>query len=260
VDLKDLCDQIIDVDQVVDIDFNDAVRAAATNVVSRLVTVVIQSGCSGFAYQWSHGLSLYFPWALVSPDYENMEFAKSTVTGTGWDDFIKDLVDDTRRGDRRQPPPPIPTLTIQEKNALAKKCGKASADWAKRDPSLKPGGINGIKAAVEARAHRSIQRFEKDGVAADEIVQELGSEFIKIGRYNRRKRYTTGERYNRRKRYTLDSSSPADREMAIKNFAPVIAVYWWPNPPPSLSALASGSPSASAGATNQLPPPPPPGP
>ena len=46
-------------------------------MIDALEACVIRSGCSGFAYQHSHGLSIYFPWAFVSPDYRNLQFAQA---------------------------------------------------------------------------------------------------------------------------------------------------------------------------------------
>ena len=51
---------------------------------------IIMSGCSGFACQHSYGLSIYFPWGVVSPDYENLVFAKDAEAGgTGWRGFLQ---------------------------------------------------------------------------------------------------------------------------------------------------------------------------
>ena len=40
---------------------------------------IITSGCSGFACQYSYGLSVYFPWGCVSPDYDNLAFRRHPV-------------------------------------------------------------------------------------------------------------------------------------------------------------------------------------
>jgi hypothetical protein len=227
VDLKDLCDQIDHVD------FNTDVEDLAIEIVNRLEDAVLLSGCSGFAYQWSHGLSLYFPWALVSADYVNMRFANDT----GWDAFIKDIVEETRRDARYEPKPDTP-MSDPRKNELAVQWAKACGKRATRDPFLKRGNEGAIKQQLKVggkrRALRLIERFEADGFAAGEIVQELSSEVYKVGRYtSRRGRYTSrrGRYTSRRGRYGPVTRYPADREMAIKNFAPVIGVDWWPEAP-----------------------------
>ena len=57
---------------------------------------IIRSGCSGFAYQHSYGISLYFPWSVVSPDYRKTKFARRT----SWDKFLDLYVRKTAREDR----------------------------------------------------------------------------------------------------------------------------------------------------------------
>lgn len=57
---------------------------------------VLKSCFSGAAYQHSHGLSIYFPWAAVSSNYKNLRFAKQS----GWYDFLEDYVEQTRREPR----------------------------------------------------------------------------------------------------------------------------------------------------------------
>ena len=65
-------------------------------MINALEACVIKSGCSGFAYQHSHGLSIYFPWAFVSPDYRNLQFAQVT----GWYDFLEKHIKLTQREPR----------------------------------------------------------------------------------------------------------------------------------------------------------------
>ena len=58
---------------------------------------VLKSCYSGAAYQHSHGLSIYFPWAQVSHEYKNLRFARKT----GWYGFLKFYVDHSRRRARQ---------------------------------------------------------------------------------------------------------------------------------------------------------------
>ena len=94
VDLKDLCERIKEAFKGV----RGAVKIerACNGVISALKECVIKSGCSGFAYQNSYGLSVYFPWSVVCPDYRALNFAKSS----GWGAFLEDLVRTTRRKPR----------------------------------------------------------------------------------------------------------------------------------------------------------------
>jgi hypothetical protein len=55
--------------------------------------VVKKSIYNGPAYQHSHGLSIYFPWSVVSPEYRDFGFAIST----GWHRFLTRYVSSTRR-------------------------------------------------------------------------------------------------------------------------------------------------------------------
>ena len=67
---------------------------------------VIKSGCSGFAHQHSYGMSIYFPWAKVLEEYENLTFNEvsekaSAATGReGWLRFLKRQDVATRRESR----------------------------------------------------------------------------------------------------------------------------------------------------------------
>ena len=87
VDLRDLCVQIGK-------QFGPGdVRDRCNAVIKALSTCVISSGCSGFAYQHSHGVSIYFPWAMVSADYKNVKFASDTR----WEEFLQDHILATQR-------------------------------------------------------------------------------------------------------------------------------------------------------------------
>ena len=58
--------------------------------------MVLQSCYSGPAVQYSHGLSVYFPWSHVVESYKDLEFAEDT----GWREFLMKYVEVTRRGKR----------------------------------------------------------------------------------------------------------------------------------------------------------------
>jgi len=61
--------------------------------------MVMQSCYSGPAVQYSHGLSLYFPWSNVIESYKDLEFANDT----NWRTFLLKYIDVTRRGKRLCP-------------------------------------------------------------------------------------------------------------------------------------------------------------
>jgi hypothetical protein len=224
VDLKDLCDQIYDGH------FGDPVKRSVEKITAWLKEAVIQSGCSGFAYQWSHGLSIYFPWAFVSPDYANMNFAKDT----GWIDFIVDLVKATRRESRyrqthhddRITRCDYKPITPAMRTKLVDECTKACVARAKVVPFLISAQVkeSGLCDGVEKRCKRIVDCLNDDGMTADHIQQDLRSEVSKIGRGSPRR--TRGS--PRRTKYMPITHYPADREMAVKNVAPVTGVAWWP--------------------------------
>jgi clostripain len=60
---------------------------------------IVKKSCySGPAVQYSYGLSIYFPWARVSPLYKLLDFAR----GTGWHEFLEEYVKATRRKPRNK--------------------------------------------------------------------------------------------------------------------------------------------------------------
>jgi hypothetical protein len=61
---------------------------------------VLKSCYSGAVYQYSYGVSMYFPWAEVANSYTNLDFIKGSVD-TGWGRFLKTYTIMTRRQPRR---------------------------------------------------------------------------------------------------------------------------------------------------------------
>jgi hypothetical protein len=87
---------------------NDYIKTACQNVKRVLnphgkdggdPPMVMQSCYSGPAVQYSHGLSLYFPWSNVIESYKDLEFANDT----NWRTFLLKYIDVTRRGKRLCP-------------------------------------------------------------------------------------------------------------------------------------------------------------
>ena len=87
---------------------NDYIRTACQNVKRVLnpfgkdggdPPMVMHSCYSGPAVQYSHGLSLYFPWSNVIESYKDLEFANDT----NWRHFLLKYIDITRRGKRLCP-------------------------------------------------------------------------------------------------------------------------------------------------------------
>jgi hypothetical protein len=62
-------------------------------------TFVLKSCFSGPVFQYSYGVSIYFPWARVTPDYHELSFVKDTE-GSGWAKFLQTYTEETRRSPR----------------------------------------------------------------------------------------------------------------------------------------------------------------
>lgn len=77
------------------------IKLACEGVVDAIGQIVKKSCYSGPAVQYSFGLSVYFPWAQVSRDYKDLEFAKDT----DWHEFLTAYVVETRRPPRKECPP-----------------------------------------------------------------------------------------------------------------------------------------------------------
>ena len=60
---------------------------------------VLRSCFSGAGYQYSYGVSIYFPWSSVSSRYQNLDFVKDSPD-RGWLSFLKTYTDVTRRRPR----------------------------------------------------------------------------------------------------------------------------------------------------------------
>ena len=94
VDLYDFCDCLekrVDSGRIA-----KSCRELKSFIKSQLV---LRSCYSGAAYQYSHGVSLYFPWSQVARSYENLDFIKDS-SGSGWGSFLDTYTQVTRRDPR----------------------------------------------------------------------------------------------------------------------------------------------------------------
>ena len=207
VDIKDFCDitskRFGDLPETTE---TNAVIQACDDVLIKLKACVGLSGCSGFAYQHSYGLSIYFPWASVFESYRYdgpgpdnyFEFAQNNE----WVNFLQAYVKETMRDERGSPtmgaPADLPGPICDAIDALG---GHIS--------SMPPGQRK--KLAVANLRHLSrLQGVEGSG------GQPGGSRYNR-SRYNR-------SRYNR-------SRWPGDREKSVKNFTPLVGTAYWPYTP-----------------------------
>jgi len=71
--------------------------------VQRAVTEFIIRSCySGPIFQYSYGVSVYFPWSQVVNSYTNLDFVKGSGRGRlhGWGRFLESYTENTRRDPR----------------------------------------------------------------------------------------------------------------------------------------------------------------
>ena len=61
---------------------------------------VLKSCYSGAAYQYSFGVSIYFPWSQIANSYSFLDFVKGGTYGKGWLRFLETYTDLTRRRPR----------------------------------------------------------------------------------------------------------------------------------------------------------------
>lgn len=100
VDLADFCDCLVK-------RYSSGKRRGAKSVVSYCEDLssfiknefVLKSCYSGPAYQFSHGVSIYFPWAKISPGYREIGFSGGE-SGSGWANFLEIYHAQTRRRPR----------------------------------------------------------------------------------------------------------------------------------------------------------------
>ena len=94
VDLFDFCDRL-------ETRLGEGVVAEQCRAVKNFLSndFVLTSCYSGAAYQYSYGVSLYFPWSHVAPSYWNLDFVKNS-NGDGWGSFLKTYTLLTRRTPR----------------------------------------------------------------------------------------------------------------------------------------------------------------
>ena len=94
VDLFDFCDRLEN-------RLEPCAIAKRCREVNRFIAneFVLKSCYSGAVYQYSYGVSMYFPWSDVVSTYRNLDFVRDG-TGAGWGNFLRTYVLVTRREPR----------------------------------------------------------------------------------------------------------------------------------------------------------------
>lgn len=223
VDVYDLCEQMKPLFK----ESRPDVCSACHEVAKTVEDCVVVSGCSGFAHQHSRGLSIYFPWALVSPDYQDLDFAKAT----GWHEFLREHVKQTRRGSRFGTPGPPAPEPKDRMNALKKLHMRRLLRGCQVPED--------VRKKIERDLDRAAQKVRDTDIPSEDRPRELDRRFLHRSGFSVRKsRYTgNGSKYTGNgskytgdgSKYTGDGSrSPADREKSMKNLPPVIGKAYWP--------------------------------
>ncbi len=99
LDVYDFCEQLKE-----RIPQNEPIAIACKKVQRAIDDLVLASSSSGAAFQYAHGISIFFPWANLTDaagvsdlaHYQSLEFAKSTR----WDEFLKAYLESTQRETR----------------------------------------------------------------------------------------------------------------------------------------------------------------
>jgi len=94
VDLYDFCERLAA--RYCKIEPQGRVVSLCKEVREAIDKLVVKTCIAGAAFQYSHGISIYFPWAILSPKYENLAWPKETK----WFDFLKAYHEKTRRPGR----------------------------------------------------------------------------------------------------------------------------------------------------------------
>ncbi len=81
----------------------------SADLEKRFARLVVHADNFGWKYQYSHGLSVYFPWSepfgdvekSIMKNYEGYAFHTEAAKGHSWLDFLKDYFKNTKRKPRR---------------------------------------------------------------------------------------------------------------------------------------------------------------
>jgi hypothetical protein len=236
VDLWDLCEQI-------KLQFPDSspVCDRSGEVITALNDCRISSGVSGFAYQYSRGLSIYFPWACVSSGYRNLEFARTT----NWERFLRTHVEVTRRPSRLDYRREGDVHRRQRLMQLKKDCSGHRKPRSDDDGDIRRqfAAILGTpvlaSASRDSRLSKVIENVACTDIDDRDVPGEITRRFFKgatFGEPNSRytggaSRYTGGaSKYTGgASKYTGGASrSSEDRELSFKNLPPGIGTAFDP--------------------------------
>lgn len=110
IDLGDFCSLLSNEILSLNSDFDSKLKAifdSCRAVISEIENCVILSGFCGGAFQYSNGISLFFPWSIKSynvsrNDYEQLEFVQRTGGGKLWNEFLQKYLGEVSRRKARK--------------------------------------------------------------------------------------------------------------------------------------------------------------
>lgn len=106
IDLGDFCQILIKEIELLEREFNNQnltlllkVKESCKKVVENIKECILLTGFSGSDFQFSNGISLFFPWSFASyqsarDDYENLSFIEINSAGKKWNEFLKVFLGD----------------------------------------------------------------------------------------------------------------------------------------------------------------------
>jgi hypothetical protein len=113
IDLMDFCRLFYEEVDSLEIEFDGSLgdittklKESCLDIIKKIDDCIILSGFCGGNYQYSNGISLFFPWTLVSylvsvESYTDLFFFERTEAGKKWNEFLlKYLIGVTLRQDR----------------------------------------------------------------------------------------------------------------------------------------------------------------
>jgi hypothetical protein len=195
---------------------NEEVANACDKVLSGLDDCVLVSGCSGFAYQHSYGLSIYFPWAVTKIE-DDCEYKKLRFNiDTNWADFLNRYLDATRREKRD-------VGTVNMELAYEFDNEQSEAFNTAIDTLIGSSSLQNNLPKKEGESLDKLDNLVRSQLIYIAELRGVGGASLSGGSKYHQSRYHQS-RYHQ-------SRWPGDRAKSVKNFTPVVGTAFWPDDP-----------------------------
>jgi hypothetical protein len=202
VDLGDFCELLARACELVadklegnDLKLLSCVREQCRNVLDSLRKVVLLSGFSGGTYQYSNGISVFFPWSregyeVSRKNYEGTWFSKSAASKRfRWAGFLKKYLYEVARRKVEPTTPDAPPgekyryasgIKFAERTASAAAVGQGRSKLAGVEGS-KLAGVEGSKlAGVEGSKLAGVEGSKLAGVEGSKLAGVEGSKLAGV--------------------------------------------------------------------------------